>query len=105
MRDFLDIDPWGKKKPTGEAKSSLESESEYEDGSTSAAEWDEKNKEIFFSFADPKNNRILNMKVNEANNRWYELQYFEIINEQDIQNNMCIEVSPGELKTIQILIK
>ena len=66
MREFLDIEA-GKKK----AKP-LDSESEYEDGTQSAAEWDDSSKEVFFSFADPKNNRILNMKVMENDHKQYE---------------------------------
>eukprot|EP00347_Sterkiella_histriomuscorum_P006329 403353169 len=62
-------------------------------------------KEIFFSFMPQNQNTILNMKIAELENRQYQFTYFEVINEKDIQNTMLIDVTPGELKVIQILVR
>lgn len=45
------------------------------------------------------------MRIEEQANRWYRIEFFEIVNERDIQNNLAIDVSPGEIKTMQILVK
>ena len=83
MREFLDIDA-DRMKMIGQKKSALDSESEYEDGSQTATDMDDNSKEIFFSFSDIKNNKILNMKVQQNENRTYELQYFEVVNQESI---------------------
>lgn len=93
MRDFLDIET---------DKTHNKKVSDNEDDESDSGE----NQEWYFSFPDPRNSdKILNMKVKEMDNRWYELQYFEIVNESSIENTMNIEISPGELKTLQILIR
>ncbi|CDW78190.1 tetraspanin family protein [Stylonychia lemnae] len=94
VRQILDIDPDSKYKK-GYVTDATDIESEEKDG-----------EEVFFSFQKQNSQNILNMKVKEMeSNRQYQFTYFEVVNNSDIQHTMSIDITAGELKVIQILVR
>lgn len=48
---------------------------------------------------------IQNLHVKDIGDRLYKFSFFEIVNESDIANEASIDVSAGELKVLQTLVK
>lgn len=74
VRQLLDIDPDYEFKRYKRGSSELLDAQEKETGED----------EIFFSFMQQSTNKILNMKIKEVENRFYQFTYFEVVNEADI---------------------